>query len=161
MAQYVRVSLPEFVEDMEIYARLEAEAHGLELTVLPIEPGLAVSVDRQILTSVVTNLLQNAVKFTRPHGRVVLQVYATLEKVLIEVRDECGGLPEGRAEELFRPFEQRSADRSGLGLGLTIVRDGVRASGGTVHVSNLPGTGCVFTVELPRLTSDVTVPTLA
>ena len=160
MAKTVRVSLPEFVEDMEIYARLEAESRGLELTMLPVESGLAVEVDREILTSVVTNLLQNAVKFTRPHGRVVLQVHSILDKVLIEVRDECGGLPEGRAEELFRPFEQRSSDRSGLGLGLTIVRDGVRASGGTVHVSNLPGTGCVFTVELPRLTTDVTVPTL-
>jgi signal transduction histidine kinase len=161
MAKHVRVSLPEFVEDMEIYARLEAEARGLELTVVPVEPGLAVAVDRQILTSVVTNLLQNALKFTRPHGRVVLQVHATHENVYIEVRDECGGLPEGRAEDLFRPFEQRSADRSGLGLGLTIVRDGVHESGGTVHVTNLPGTGCVFTVELPRLTADVPVPTPA
>jgi signal transduction histidine kinase len=160
MAKTERVSLPEFVEDMEIYARLESETQGLEFTMLPVESGLAVEIDRQILTSVVTNLLHNAMKFTRPNGRVVLAVHATLEKVLIEIRDECGGLPEGRAEDLFQPFEQRSPDRSGLGLGLTIVRDGVRESGGTVHVSNMPGTGCIFTVELPRLTADATVPTL-
>lgn len=157
----VLLSLPEFVEDMEIYARLEAKSRGLELTIRPVESGLSVVVDRHILTSVVTNLLQNAMKFTRPHGHVVLAVDATLETVTIEVRDECGGLPNGLAEELFRPFEQRNEDRSGLGLGLTIVLDGMRASGGTVQVRDLPGTGCVFSIELPRAAQDVASPTLS
>lgn len=156
----VLVSLPEFVEDMEIYARIEAKSRGLELSIRPVESGLNVFVDRQILTSVVTNLLQNAMKFTRPNGHVVLEVSSSLETVTIEVRDECGGLPNGLTEELFRPFEQHGVDRSGLGLGLTIVRDGMRASGGTVHVNNLPGTGCIFAVKLPRPIHDVASPML-
>jgi signal transduction histidine kinase len=158
-SQPVLVSLPEFVEDMEIYARLEAKSRGLELSIRPVESGLAVLVDRQILTSVVTNLLQNAMKFSRPNGHVVLEVNASLETVTIEVRDECGGLPNGLTEELFLPFEQRSVDRSGLGLGLKIVLEGMRASGGSVHVTDLPGTGCVFAVELPRPASDLAAPT--
>ncbi len=70
--------------------------------------------------------------------------------MLIEVQDECGGLPPGKSDELFRPFEQRGADHTGLGLGLTISLKGVRANGGEIQVRDVPGSGCVFTVDLPR-----------
>jgi signal transduction histidine kinase len=70
--------------------------------------------------------------------------------VLIEVEDECGGLPAGKAEDLFRPFEQRGTNRSGLGLGLAIARESVETNGGLVRARNLPGRGCVFTIDLPR-----------
>ena len=71
-------------------------------------------------------------------------------RILIGVEDQCGGLPEGKAEEIFHPFEQGSAERTGLGLGLSISRRGVEANGGKLSVRNLPGTGCVFTIDLPR-----------
>jgi signal transduction histidine kinase len=71
--------------------------------------------------------------------------------VLIEIQDECGGLLEGTVDELFRPFEQRGSDRTGLGLGLAFSRWAVEASQGSIYVRNLPDTGCVFTVDLPRL----------
>jgi signal transduction histidine kinase len=51
---------------------------------------------------------------------------------------------------LFSPFQQRSTDRSGLGLGLSISRKAVQLNGGEIRVRSLPGQGCVFTVELPR-----------
>jgi signal transduction histidine kinase len=106
--------------------------------------------DRQILAAAVTNLLQNAVKFTRPRGRVTVSACAAAERVLISVEDECGGLPAGTAEEIFRPFEQRGAERTGLGLGLPMSRRGVEAHGGQLHVRDLPGRGCVFTIDLAR-----------
>jgi C4-dicarboxylate-specific signal transduction histidine kinase len=68
--------------------------------------------------------------------------------VLMEVLDECGGLPPGKAEDLFRPFEQRGSDQTWLGLGLSISLKGVWASGGEIHVSDRPGSGCMFTVDL-------------
>ena len=139
-----------FIEEVEISAAMDARVRGLELTVHPVERGLAIKADRQILASVMANLLQNAFKFTRPRGNVSLKVRAPADRVLIEIEDECGGLAPGKAEELFRPFEQRNADRSGLGLGLSISLRGARTSGGTVHVRDLPGTGCVFTVDLPK-----------
>ena len=71
--------------------------------------------------------------------------------MLIEIQDECGGLPVGNVNELFRPFEQRSADRTGLGLGLAFSRWGVEANNGRIYARNLPDQGCVFTVDLPRL----------
>jgi hypothetical protein len=51
---------------------------------------------------------------------------------------------------MFRPFEQLGAERTGLGLGLPISRRGVEANGGKLYVRNRPGTGCVFTIDLPR-----------
>jgi signal transduction histidine kinase len=130
---------------------LEANARGLRLTVSPVEDDVAIEADRQVLAAVVGNLLQNAFKFTRPRTTVTLSVGVSPERVLIEVQDECGGLASGDVNELFRPFEQRSADRSGVGLGLAFSRWGTEANDGRIYARNLPGKGCVFTVDLPRL----------
>ena len=119
-------------------------------TISPVDGGLVVDADRQMLSSAIANLLQNAFKFTPPDGHVLLTARAAGDRIVIEVEDECGGLAEGKTEELFQPFQQRNGDKTGLGLGLSISRRGVEASGGKVRVRNLPGTGCVFTIDLPR-----------
>ncbi len=146
-----RVSLRDFMEEVEVGATMEANARDLVLTVEPVDVGIAVMADRLLLAAAVANLLQNAFKFTRVRSHVSLKTSWTRDWVVIEVEDECGGLPPGKAEELFRPFEQRSANRTGLGLGLTISRKSVEACGGELHVRDLPGVGCVFTIDLPRL----------
>jgi len=140
-----------FIEEIASAATLEANARGVRLTVTPVEEGVAIEADRQVLAAVVGNLIQNAFKFTRPRTTVTLRVGAGAERVLIEVQDECGGLPNGNANELFRPFEQRSADRTGMGLGLAFSRWGAEANDGRIYTRNLPGRGCVFTVDLPRI----------
>ncbi len=141
----------EFIDELAPAATLEAGGHGVGLTVVPVDDGVAIEGDRQILAAVVGNLLQNAFKFTRPRSTVIVRVGAGPERVLIEVQDECGGLPGGTVNNLFRPFEQRSADRSGLGLGLAFSRWGVEANNGRLYARNLPERGCVFTVDLPRV----------
>ena len=146
-----RVSMHQFIEEVEVAAAMEASARNLALAVTPVVPDIDIAVDRQLLAGAVTNLLQNAFKYTRPGGRVSLKASSTDRRVLIEVEDECGGLPPGKAEELFRPFEQRSSDRTGLGLGLSISRRSVEAIGGELRVRDVPGVGCVFTVDLPRV----------
>lgn len=144
------VIVRDFVEDLEVAATMEANARGLQFAVTSVANDVIVDADRQILESVVANLLQNAFKFTRGNGHVVLRVHATATRVLFAVEDQCGGLPAGKAEELFRPFAQAAADRTGLGLGLDICDRGARVNGGEIRVLDLPGTGCVFTVDLPR-----------
>jgi signal transduction histidine kinase len=94
--------------------------------------------------------LQNAFKFTHHHTEVRLNAYAAADRIRIDVEDHCGGLPPGAAEELFKPFRQSSSDRSGLGLGLAICRQAVEANNGTLAVRDVPNTGCVFTIDLPR-----------
>jgi signal transduction histidine kinase len=140
-----------FIDELSPAARLAASALGIRLTVVPVEKGVAIEADRQVLAATVMNLLQNAFKFTRPGTTVTLQASASADRVLIEIQDECGGLPSGDVDELFRPFEQRSADRTGLGLGLAFCRWGVEANHGRVYARDIPDTGCIFTVDLPRL----------
>ncbi len=140
----------DFIEDIEVTALLEATAHDLKFSVTSVAADVVVQADRQILASVVGNLIQNAFKFTKPGGHVFLCATVADDRVLIHVEDQCGGLPPGRAEELFRPFAQHGADRSGLGLGLAICMHGTQAIAGELRVVNHPGHGCVFTVDLPR-----------
>ena len=148
-----RVPLPQLMEEVELAAAIEAKARGLQLTVTPVEPGVEIDVDRQLVAAALANLMQNAFKFSPPNGHIVLRTdTATVTgRVLIEVEDECGGLPPGKADDLFRPFEQRGADRSGLGLGLAIARGSVETNGGLIRARSLPGKGCIFTIDLPRL----------
>jgi signal transduction histidine kinase len=146
-----RVSVNQFIEEIEVVASMEANARGLSLSVAQVPADLEVMVDRELLAGAVTNLIQNALKFTHKGGRVSIKTTAAKGRVRIEVEDECGGLGPGKAEELFRPFEQRATDRTGLGLGLSISRRSVEAIGGSLGVRDIPGVGCVFTVELAQV----------
>ena len=147
-----RIVLSEFVDEVAAAATIAAIARGITLSASPVEDGLTVVADRQILSAVVGNLLQNAVKFTRPQGAVTLRVKATADRLQIEVEDECGGLPGASdTEELAPSFEQRTADRTGLGVGLVFSRWGAEASGGRLYARNLPAKGCIFVVDLPKV----------
>jgi signal transduction histidine kinase len=145
-----RVPLAQFMEEVELAATIEAVDQRRELTVVTAAGGIGIDIDRQLLAAVLGNLLQNAFKFSRPLGRVALRTDTTSTpgRVLIEVEDQCGGLPPGFVKDVFQPFRQSGVNRSGLGLGLVIARQGVEANGGELTVRDLPGKGCV-TVDLP------------
>jgi len=146
-----RFGIAEFLTELAPAAALDAAARGLSLNVETGGAGVSVDADRATLAAMVANLLQNAFKFTRPGTTVTLRASETSDRVLIEVEDECGGLPDGNANDLFQPFEQRNADRTGLGLGLAISRLGAEANNGRISVRNLPDHGCIFTIDLPRV----------
>ena len=149
-----------FIDELAPAATLAARARGVKLTVLPVEDGVTIEADRQVLSAVVMNVLQNAFKFTRPRTTVTLRVGASADRVLIEIQDACGGLPVGDVNEMFRPFEQRSTNRTGLGLGLAFSRWAVEANRGRIYARNLPEVGCIFTVDLPRVTVPAAATTL-
>jgi signal transduction histidine kinase len=95
------------------------------------------------------NLLHNAFKNTPAGGAVTLRAHAQGERLLVEIQDQCGGIPESK-RDLFKAFgNRRGADRSGLGLGLSIARQSVRAHGGDIHIRNMPGEGCIFAIDVP------------
>lgn len=145
-----RIVVAELIEELEIAAILQAKAKNHQLSVGMVDIGIVVVADRQLLVAAISNLLQNAFKFT-PAGRPVhLRASASQSNVLIEVQDECGGLPPGSAERLFKPFQQQGSNRSGLGMGLAISRKAIRLAGGDIRVRDLPGQGCIFTIDLPR-----------
>jgi signal transduction histidine kinase len=141
------------IDDVATAAALEAETRGITLVVSAVDESAEITADRQILAAVVSNLLQNACKFTAPRTSVTLSAGASADRVFIEIADRCGGLPAGNVGDLFLPFEQRGIDRTGAGLGLAFCRWAVDGIGGTISARDLPGIGCVFTVDLPRLVS--------
>jgi len=143
-------SLKQFVAEVEAASALAALAKECRLSILPVDPQLAIYGNRPMLLAAVANLLQNAFKFTHLHTEVTLECHAINDSVLIEVSDHCGGLAANLAERMFQPFEQGGADRTGLGLGLTIAQKFVVDNGGQLSVRNLPDVGCVFTITLPR-----------
>ncbi len=150
-----RVALRDVAEDVEATAGLEARLKGLSLEV-DVAPELQVVADPHYLVSALSNLVQNALKYSKKGGVIRVTGVERDGMVCLDVEDECGGLPAGKAEELFQPFTQKSADRTGLGLGLTISRKAVATSGGTLSVRDLPGRGCVFTIALPKAPSEAT-----
>ncbi|MEO7795415.1 MAG: HAMP domain-containing sensor histidine kinase, partial [Thermoanaerobaculia bacterium] len=149
------VDLAEFMEEIELVAIIQARALFREVTVTPVAQGVSLQVDRQLLAAAIGNLIQNAFKFSRPSGRISIRTDTTSDpsRVRIDIEVECGGLPPAFVDVPFRPYLQRAADRSGLGLGLLIARQGVEANGGILSVRDLPGVGCVFTVDLPIVVS--------
>jgi len=149
-ARTQRISLADFFADVEVSASLEARAYECDFTFSEDDKKIAVDVDRDMLLSAVGNLLQNAFKFTEQDREVTLSAHATADRVLIEVEDHCGGLPPGAPEKMFLPFKSNGEEKSGLGLGLAICRRSVEANNGVLRVRDVPGKGCVFTIDLPR-----------
>jgi signal transduction histidine kinase len=141
--------LAEAVREVSETAAEQARLKGVTLAV-SVDPRLTVSADGPYLASALANLVRNAIKFTSPGGTVWVRGLEKEHAALLEVEDQCGGLPAGRVSELFEPFTQKGADRSGLGLGLAISRRAVELNHGTLGARDLPGKGCVFTISLPK-----------
>ena len=142
-----RVDLQSIVT--EIVSEGPAEEKGIRVTVsFEGPPGL--QGDARLLHSALSNLIHNAVKFSREGGNVSIVGRAEENGVVVHIEDECGGLPEGTYEQIFNPFIQSGTNRSGFGLGLAIAKQAAEAHNGSIRVHNLPGKGCVFTLDLPR-----------
>jgi K+-sensing histidine kinase KdpD len=127
-AQPNRVSVADIVEEVEVEAAVDAEAGGFGLAVAHAPRGVYVEADPRVLATAVKRLVDNAFRHSPTHGHVSLTTTATADRVIIEVEDECGGLTPGEAGD-----------------------EGAEANGGVIRVRDLPGRGCVRTVDLPRL----------
>jgi signal transduction histidine kinase len=143
------ISVARFLDNVKLTASFDALARGTPFTVISVAEDVMVFADPEMLAASVGNLLQNAFKFTKHHSDVCLNAHVVADRVLIDVEDQCGGLPAGAVDRMFLPFSQDGQDRSGLGLGLDISRRGVQANDGFLRVRDVPGTGCVFTIDLP------------
>ncbi|HET7503595.1 MAG TPA: HAMP domain-containing sensor histidine kinase [Kofleriaceae bacterium] len=147
LARQETIAVARFLEDIEISAVVGARARKLRLTVTPIDPQVTIESDRQILSSIVSSLLQNAFAYTRPHSHVWLHTRATPDRVLFEIEDQCGGIPPDRCADLLDQYAEQGNDRTGLGLELCV--RGVKLLRGSIRVCNR-NHGCMFTVDLPR-----------
>lgn len=136
-------------------ARIAAEGKGVTVDTDVPEGLPLVPADAGRLSRVLENLLGNAVKFTPEGGWVVLSAEEAVlpggpqRAVRIRVADTGPGIPEAELPRIFEPYRQAGPRRGGVGLGLAIVRRFVEAHGGTVRAESRPGSGTVFTVEIP------------
>ncbi|MGK5055641.1 sensor histidine kinase [Janthinobacterium sp. LB2P49] len=142
--------LSNFISELSHSASLEANLMRCTLVVDEVDPLLQLHADQDLLLSAVGNLLQNAFKFGAPHGTVVVRAYGNGERARIEVEDNGAGLSPEAADDLFLPFTQGGASKTGPGLGLSIARRSVEANGGTLSMESVPGHGSVFIIDLPR-----------
>jgi signal transduction histidine kinase len=125
--------------------RLTAEQRQVELT-LSAPSTLPFSGDPRLLRSAADNVIGNAIKFTRQGSVVTIRAARHDKLIRIEIEDACGGLPEGKASELFEPFVQRDEGgrASDWGWPLSSRRS---AHCGCVSVRNLPNKGCAFVLS--------------
>jgi signal transduction histidine kinase len=146
------MNVASYLGEVAASASIDAQARGCHFAVTLPDSDLLVSADPELLSSAVGNLLHNAFKFTKRNTEVRLRAHAVADRILIEVEDRCGGLPADPATVMPLNLPRSSEDRSGLGLGLQICRRCVQLNNGILSVRNLPGHGCIFTIDLPRFT---------
>ncbi len=139
----------------EAVRSLRSVAAGLEVTleVAPVPSELAVAGDRRDLVSAVSNLIDNAIKYSEAGGRVQVEVRRAGPYVAVVISDEGVGIPSRDLERIFERFYRvdraRSRATGGTGLGLSIVRHVAANHGGRVRVESVEGRGSTFTLELP------------
>ena len=147
--ELTRIELGGFLRDVVAESAAEAESKRIATAVEIQENQILVHADQRLLRSAVSNLVRNAIKFSRPGTAVRIDAKRGEGRVSIAVTDGCGGLPPGSVERLFNPFVQAGADRSGFGLGLAIAKQVADAHHGAIRVHDIPGKGCAFLLDLP------------
>jgi hypothetical protein len=146
--QIESISLLELTNQIIVTAGIEARKKNQILEV-QIDSSLTVDTDQQLLYSALSNLIQNALKYSRAEAKNQIRAQPEGGHIIVEVEDECGGLSD-TAIDLFKPFEQQNENKTGLGLGLTIAQKAVDLIHGKIEVRNIPNTGCVFKLTLPQ-----------
>jgi signal transduction histidine kinase/DNA-binding response OmpR family regulator len=153
------LSVEQIIQSAVETSRPLIDANNHQLTVeLPSEP-LFVQADEARLAQVLSNLLNNAAKYTVAGGSIWISAKREGDQVVFRVRDTGTGIPPEMLPKIFDLFTQvdQSIDRSqgGLGIGLTLVQRLVEMHGGSVHAaSDGPGRGSEFTVRLPAVAGD-------
>ena len=151
------IDLAELLETVAAALAPAAAANGITLRLGPVAGPLLVDGDAAQLEQVFTNLVSNAVKFTRPGGSVkVLSEVISADsgtQIRVLVEDSGIGIPEADVPKLFRRFFRASNATSaaipGTGLGLAIVQDIVLQHGGELDIDSVMGRGTIVTVQIP------------
>jgi two-component system phosphate regulon sensor histidine kinase PhoR len=129
-----------------------AEERRIKLST-EVEPGVALRGDRAQLGLLLSNLIDNALRYTPAKGAVCVRLNAAESRAVLQVHDTGQGIPAGELSRVFERFyrvdKARARQTGGTGLGLAIVRHVAEAHGGTVRVDSELGRGSTFTVALP------------
>ena len=152
------VHVDTLLEGLKEFVEPQLREKQLEFSQCNNDPDVRACADTDKVRQILINLLSNAIKFTPPAGKITLDCKANDKTVTISVADNGNGIPADKLEAIFEPFVQVGRDfnsgQSGTGLGLAISRDLARRMDGDLTVESTPGEGSVFSLTLPRETSD-------
>ena len=133
--------------------RAKLDAPDCDFTLDVVEPLPELTADRDGILTILTNLLENALKYSGDEKRITLRARSTADSVVFTITDNGVGLTRAERKRIFEPFFQADQKltraREGCGLGLAIVREIVTAHGGAIEVQSEPGKGSDFVVTLP------------
>jgi len=137
--------------------RIEADKKNINIE-LDIPSGLAteVSADGSMVCRVLSNLLDNAVKYTNPGGAITIAIADKDDQLIVSVKDTGVGISSEHLPFIFDAFYRVGKDSKGSGLGLFIAKTIVEAHGGTIWVESPPAKGSVFSVSLPKKQPEAT-----
>ena len=147
---------PEMISDVieEAVEHMEVRLRDRKLVVRQEDEYLMARMDAHLIVQVVTNLIDNAVKYTPAGSQIELSGYARGDRVYIEVADEGPGIPDGEKQRLFDMFytgnNEHGDGRRGIGLGLSLCKTIAEAHGGGISVRDRSPHGSIFSVQLVR-----------
>lgn len=109
-----------------------------------------INADTVMINRVITNLLDNALKYTNTGGTITVNLVDREEDIMVQITDTGIGIPEEHLPHIFDAFYRVNTDSPGSGLGLSIVKKIVEAHGGNIWVESKPGKGSTFSFTLPK-----------
>jgi two-component system sensor histidine kinase KdpD len=143
----VPAAIDEVIE--AVVARLQPLLDGRDVSIRVREDLREVPMDLVQVDQVLTNLIDNAVKFSHAHSPIDISAVGGPQNVRVTVADRGPGIPPAERERVFQPFERAERDVAGTGLGLAIAKAVVVAHGGRMWARDRPGGGAALTFELP------------
>lgn len=150
--ELVAVPLAEVLEQCGDQFAEMAMGKQIEFVIEPVPPLLTAHADAEGLHTIVSNLVDNALKYTPAGGHVTIRALAEENHVIVDVEDNGLGIPQAEQARIFERFyrvdKARSRELGGTGLGLSIVKHFAQAFGGSVSVESEPGRGSRFRVVL-------------
>ncbi len=138
--------------------RISAEKKNITIGFeIPEDKAVIVSADAIQIDRVITNLLDNAIKYTNPGGTIMVKLLDKDKEALVQVTDSGIGIPEEHISHIFDAFYRVSRDAKGSGLGLSIAERMVKANGGKIWVESIYGKGSTFNFTLPKASESLDV----
>lgn len=151
--EIVRVPLQSTLQDSIRQLQGEAAQRNVRLVLDPVDPELYARADAEALSTIIDNLLTNAIRYSHPEGEVLLRAWLEEGRAVIAVTDQGIGIAPEHHRRIFERFYRvdraRSREAGGTGLGLSIVKHLAQAFGGSIRVDSALGKGSTFIVGLP------------
>jgi signal transduction histidine kinase len=147
------VNMAQLLNEIVTEFATSARSNRVRLQMEPITGDLSVRGDAFSLKQAVSNIVDNAIRYNRPGGRVVVSAKVASNQIVIQVEDSGIGISPADRQHIFDRFyrvdKSRSRAQGGSGLGLAMVKRIIESHGGAVTIDSTPGKGSIFTISLP------------